>query len=626
MTETSAQAGPVERADESWWRVAWPITLAVCSIAVVVPAFATPFLPTHDGPQHLLHAWMLNHLGDAAAGYETFYERAQPITCHGFNWLQAPLERWFGWQRAQQLTLASMTLGWSWCWFALVRVVSPRDRALALFGFATAWQWVVYMGFFPFFASTVVGAGTLALAARSSRGLSHDLLLCGALFIAAMMHSVATAWCGVGVWLLRVGGAPHGERFGAALRTAILGVPALLVAAAGSEYAGEALQSMDTGNSLYWEPLAVALGNLGAVWVAGPGWRYGVPLALAGAGAILALARPRGGRGVALGVFALAGLVAAMVLPFHSTSWEYAAPRVLPLSGLAGVAALAVVSPGRRRIALALALAFVIASNAWAAGYHSRLGRAAAPWLTVASADVTRQGWLLPLVFEPYGPFGWTNFEPPVRYAKPFINLGNLLVLEQGGASPYLFATSPTTQAHVLRSDRPSLTRLPDRNFWEEVHRSLDAPRAVDAWIAQLAADGREYEHVAVWSAEHWPAFEARGYDAVAGDDGLTLARFTGCAMHVDVGEVTQGGTATLTWAPFPLIEARGSATVTVPSDGIARFDRLTCGHVWFQLAVDVDGRRLACMGTEHPGQAVVPLERDEAPAPLPCRLVEPAP
>ena len=82
--EASDAQPPAVRPPGCFTRLLLP-AIAVYFIIRAIGAFARPdYLPTHDGPHHILSAWLLGHAHDAGAGYLDFLTQGRPLTALGF--------------------------------------------------------------------------------------------------------------------------------------------------------------------------------------------------------------------------------------------------------------------------------------------------------------------------------------------------------------------------------------------------------------------------------------------------------------------------------------------------------------------------------------------------------------
>src|SRR5262245_48863355 len=133
--------------------VPWVAAL-LASVGVLVALWTVDYLPTHDGPQHILTAYIGNHYDDARKHFQDYFEPSLAITSLGCYALFGALESIFPWRVAFLLTLSLITLVWGWGYFLLCRALGRQRWALGVLGFACALQWSVYMGLFSFVLST----------------------------------------------------------------------------------------------------------------------------------------------------------------------------------------------------------------------------------------------------------------------------------------------------------------------------------------------------------------------------------------------------------------------------------------------------------------------------------------
>ena len=606
----------------------------VLSALVLLPLLRLDVIPTMDGFHHVLHGVIGNQYGDYARGYHLFLEPGAPITSLGFGWIFNPLEPLVGWQAAYMTVLAVSALGWSWAVRALIRTIAQSPTPLGLLGFCFAFTWPLYMGFLPFCISGAIGIAAIALSAgQHERTALHYVALGALLLLSALAHVFPAAICGVAALTLAVASVDE-RRIYEAGRLVLCGTPAALIAllvfGAGAE--NIASQGADA-NSLFWQPWGHRIADLGRTSIAGPTWRS-LPIVLAAvAGPLFALRRRPNSLVLPAALIALLLLASGLAAPLHMTAWEYFSPRAL-LFGLAlGLGALAAVLPARvDRPALVLCLILASASILWAHRHNSDLDRAGSLAFSGLEADIAPDGWRLPIVFDVYG-----GVSPEaIVYAKPLTNFALAYAAEQGGAIPYLFASSPDIHPYVFREGLGGI-EVPDRSYYDLLSNPEWAdPRRSDALRMSLLHAAAGYEDVIVFGDPGTiELLDSRGFEFDHREETLAIAQFRGCEFRIRTPH-REGGRGLLQWGWFPLDEEAGRVPLEQVSTGLgrgsyrfpahsepdelldlerspARTDQrfqatatLPCGSTWLRLALHANGSTFVCDGSMPDGRFVL--------------------
>ena len=559
------------------------VCAAVLACAVVLPLAFMPIVPTHDGFQHLLHGYLWNHLQDPGTGYATFLERGSPITAWGYTWIFAPLERLLPWRVAYQAAFALLALGLGLGARAAIRSIARQDTPLGLLGFTLAFSWPLYMGFFPFVSALAAGTWLLAFAVRrpNPRPFEHIAFTAG-LLVVAMMHMLPAILVGGIVFILRAFDADDPSRWRNTAITAATGVPAaaiaLLVWSAGAETVQSASAAAE--NHLLWQAWPTRLRDLGATSIGGPWWRWTVPLAAAVAG-ILISARSAARERAAGGVAAL-GLALGVVLPFHMTSWEFFSPRVLPFALVCGWAALAGFKRFKDAPTVIVCALVAATSLGWAHVHSARIAHVNARLQALdTTAPIQRDGWRLPIVFE-------TTLEFPntLAYGKPFANIGHLFVIEQGGMTPYLFASSPTIHQHLFLPDVARVP-MPERSYFSAPRSRADEPALLQAIRTDLLAAGSRYQDViAVSDPAIAVLLQERGFETDASTPDTQIARFRGCSLGLDISGAAPAEPLQVVWGWYPLQSPGGQTSGTASPTGQLELlpTGVPCGDVWVEV------------------------------------------
>jgi hypothetical protein len=607
-------------------------TAALLACAVAAAVAGVPYLPTHDGPQHVYTIHAAARLDDPATGWGRWFEANTPVTNHGFAAVFAPLDAWLPWQTALRAALALIAVAWVGGAYALSRALHPARGWPGIALGAGALQWSLYMGFFSFLVATATGLWVLAFAcARTSREAPRAGWLAALLFLQALLHVMAAALFGCVlaalVWLR--GGRDAPARTLA--RIAAIGAPAAGVMVAAmlvQRFAGDTSGSDPTAASAWiWPPLW----TLGKCFLGGPAWRAWPLTALALAAPVLALAERGGSARAEDRALRIAGLVllgAGAAAPLHLPSWEFFSVRFVPLGVCAAVVSLPLerIEAARARAAIAAGLAgFALAATGWAFAYHRALAADAAAALAGLSADIRRDGPRLAIVLDPAQERRrWLSAADPMPWHVPLANLGKLYATEQGGYVPDAFAIDPSVHAVLVRDDaREHLPAAADPRHALEL---ADPSRAGDpafreAVASHLAAFGTRYRDVILYGrpadVDHlvW-----LGYTPEWRSGGLAIARFEGCPLALRFPETPDRDAADvleLGW--YPALDTahsyRLSRAKSLPDGARVLPLRESCGPVW----IGFEDRALRCAGARADGRLVVRSVREEPE--LECRV-----
>src|SRR5262245_7396949 len=178
---------------------------ALLSVATIALVARGAYLPTHDGPQHLFLAYLVNHFDDPDTSYALYVRPGAPVTNLGFTALFSSLEGWLGWHGAYRVALSVMVMAWSWScvWLA----AALKRPWLGLAGFATACGWPLFMGFFSHVLSLSFGFFLIGLAIKKTPYDARTRVLLGLILTAqAAVHVFGALVSGLVLFLLVVFG------------------------------------------------------------------------------------------------------------------------------------------------------------------------------------------------------------------------------------------------------------------------------------------------------------------------------------------------------------------------------------------------------------------------------------
>ncbi len=587
-------------------RWVWALA-ALASVGVVIAAFAAPYLPTHDGPQHLYLAHVGKHYSNPGSLYAEVYRPTTALTALGFSLVYGPALEVLPWRRALQVTLAIMALGWSWGFLALVRSVNRERTILGLVGFATAFQWAVYMGFFSYVLSLSLTFCCAALAIRSDLWhWRYRLGIAALISVQGVVHVFGAQVSALFlVVLVLVRHRPRQWPRELAL-LALMGIPVALLTARAAGYIGESAplrpQPEDT-------PMGILdrLQLLRGLFVGGPGWRGWIPLMTAAGALALFFARhsrrPASRNELALALTACMLLAAGAFGPIHLDVWEYFSPRFLVPGVMLALPLLPLEAAALRwpRLPSAAVALFSGAAIAWAAWFNRESHRQCADLVSGLDAPIQGRGFRLPLALQSVCE---GNPQSPHDQAFPFVrpaaNFGALYAAAQGGLVPYAFAMIPQLHTVVVReSAKARLPPVPPRALFWQVYENpdtrLDAEKRRSI-TTQLAEDGSLYEDVLIHGAnEDRDTFLALGYRLMHGAGKLAILRFEGCPVEITLAAAGRPRQPTLiehAWDPGDRIHTHPPLPpASFDDSGRARVSAklVPCGKARLRAFVDMD-------------------------------------
>lgn len=563
------------------------LLLSACLVATIL---AVPYLPAHDGPQHLFLGELAIRYGDPGSRYAEFLAPGFQVTALGFQALFVPLARWLDWASAQRGVLLLLTLGWSWGFARLTWAVRPERAVLGLLGFPMALGWALYMGFWSYQAASALGMLALADACTDQPwGKLRMMRLC-AWFVATAMAHVFVAELVLGMLAVGalVGRSPE-PRAKSLLKLLVVATPVLLVGALTWLGRDADAPALLTSPSLADKPALLL-----RTFVPGPYWRSAPVLAVALGGLALGAPwrQPRlPARQRALWWSGACALLGAAVAPMAVAQWDFLFPRFTPFA----VAALSALVPverlplGRQRWTAAATTAFAVASLGWALGFHIDLGVRVRDALSAVDQPLGRSGPRLGIVLDPYAGLPSDPLESPVPFYGPLLNLGTLYCAAQGGIPPRTFTTTPAVSPFVLRPESvAAYPTIPDPSSLALAY-STPGPTAEEraALVDWLAPFGARFDDVIWWGRpEDHERWRARGYATDWQRGGLMVARFVGCPADLEV-ELEEGAEPPGIVVDYGWVggaEVPFAARALAPRDRVQlRLDYAPCGGVWFK-------------------------------------------
>jgi hypothetical protein len=581
----------------------------VASAGLLVALGIVRYLPTHDGPQHVFLAHLENHFSDPRATYYSdYYKPTTALASKGFSLVYGPLAELMPWRSALQVTLGVIVLTWAWGVLAFVNAVSPQRRLLGLMGFALAFQWSLYMGFFSYLLSTSVGLFTLAVAFGAKEWPWRRRVAIGALLLVqAVCHVFAAEVVGLALVVLVVCRHSKNAWPRELGLLASMGLPTALIGIHAAGWIGTT--AVDLPNSQaepIWPALAVRIELLASAFAAGPWWRAWPPVLLALAGVVFGVRRTMrrlaSAEERALLVMSVLLGFAALALPLHSRQWEFMSVRFIPMAVVFGLA-LVPVETFERRAALAVQGAVVlltVSALGWAGWHNKRLEQACGPALAGLDADLKRTGPRLPIVLDPSCNALSEKKVFVLPGAEPLLNLGALYAVQQGGVVPYAFVNIPQLHGFVLtRGGYRRFPDMPDRKtFWGGLAQSdpvADAPFR-RTLLTGLARSGSGYDDVIFYGPpSDREQISQRGYVTDFERAGMWIGHYRGCALKLEVANASPRSAPLIVQYGWPGSAEPVQSQSVPPSDAskstttVIGWESAPCGPIWVRAGIDVD-------------------------------------
>jgi hypothetical protein len=566
---------------------------AVLSALLGSSLFVVPYLPTNDGPEHVLAAHIEDHYGDPGSLYRETLLPTTEYASHGFALLFGPASAWLGWERGLQVTLVAIVFVSAWGFVVLVRAVEPRRIAIAFLGFPLALTWELYMGFFPFTFASALGLVVLGLAAgwREPTRLQR-VVIAFLLLLQAVCHVFAAVLTGAVIATLLVARARRGRRLSELAGAALIGLPAAGILLA-SVTVGRSLTKSPFAETFLVLPLRVTLACFPRLIAPGPWWRALVfAVLVAGVlvvGALRLCRRETSQDDRVLFVVGAVFLALAVTSPMNIPGWQFFSPRFAPIGALLCLATMPLEQvSGRVRTSLSVALFVAAAASlVLSRGLHRRLAASASDAIAGLSAPVERHAFWLPVTLAPEGTLPFDPAVSEVPFLAPLRHIASLYAVVEGGLPPYTFANTGATYPFVVRADGRRAPPIPAiREYAPEMESDVfDHDRAFRRRVEdELATYGMFYEGVLVTEARpsDLALWHARGYAADWEHGTVLVGHFVPCPLDVDVWggaasprvDVGVGAQTILRdEQPEPRTDGEGVRHLALP--------RSPCGDVW---------------------------------------------
>jgi hypothetical protein len=554
------------------------------------------YLPTNDGPEHVFASHVAPRLDDPSLGYGRYLQLGATFSQVGFDHLLAFFELLLPWREALRACLVAMVLLWAWGVVALAAAVGGKRRMwLGLFGFAAAVQWVLYMGFFPFYLSSGFGFYVLALAfMRSAWNRTWRLVLAAGLACQVLLHPVPALSSMIVLAAIVIARTKPREHLREAWQWGLMVLPALVLVSVSLGPSG--------GHSGWWiMPMAERALLAMRAFVSGPWWRWAPFPACALAGAGFCVVRKQWREDNRQGALLMAGSIFALLAtqaPYHIPGWNFFHMRFSPLAAVLLTLLLPIERWPRwaRQGGLVLLVSFAVGSNAWALAYNLKLCRASSDLLSGLDRPLRRDGVRLPLIIEPRAGEPQDFLQRVVPGCLANWNVGALYAVEQGGVPAFGFAESETLHALVwrwpvgqgLRPPRPA------RGFEHSLSEPevLGLPGGRKAAVTYLLSFAPHYQDVIFYGRPEEVAWlHERHFLVDYEQGGLAIARFQACPTELVLAPGPSGHLATrvdLGWLPAK----QTIHTLNLPAVAGAQTSRVLpipspCGEIWLRVVFD---------------------------------------
>ena len=522
-------------------RIEWLACMIVASIGLVYCLWVVPYIPTMDGPQHVLSAHIENHYSDPGSLYPEYYRILPQFAGKGFALIFAPLESFLPWRVALRLTLSLVGVAFAWGFaFVVLSLDGARDRRpIAMLGFLIALPWSFYMGFFQFVVGTTVGLYTLAfLLRRPPTTNARRAVLALLLLVQGVCHVFTAILTGAIVMVLAVSLVPKGQRLREAGRITLVGIPAASLLAL---TVVERNIKVSEQQSFQWA-YSDRIHEFSRWFVPGPGWRGWLLIALAVLGIAGTFVWARRGRATpaerALAWLGLGFLILTVATPLHIPGWQCFAPRFTVLTLVLGLALLRMpegLSPRVARAAVPLLTACCLGSNLVSAQLHHALVDGCADALYGLDVPLHFEGPRLPIIIDPICGTPRDPAQGPVPRASLAHNTPLLYLVEHGGIGTKMFNGAPSIHAiEFIGKRRPARPDPLPLIIAQSTFAETDA-KLREAAFTELAVDGMPFEGIQVVGGrpEDFALFVARGYTTELQHGSLFIGRFEGCPAEL---------------------------------------------------------------------------------------------
>ncbi|MDB4935253.1 MAG: hypothetical protein JWP87_2225 [Labilithrix sp.] len=592
----------------------WLVCMLVASVGLVASLWVVPYIPTADGPQHVLSAHIENHFSDAGSPYPDYYRVLPQYAGKGFSLVFGPLESMLPWRLALRLTLSLMALAFAWG-FALVVLAldgarAEKRRPIAMLGFLIALPWALYMGFFAFVIGTTLGLYTLAFVLhRPPATAARHALLAFLLLLQGVCHVFTAILTGAVVAVLLVADAPAGARLRAVGRAALASAPA--IGLLGLTFLERNMHASQHQPHAEWE-LGARASELSRWFVPGAGFGGWLVMGLVVGGLATTLLRVRRKEAVPateqrVAWLGLALLLLTLLAPIHVPSWQLMAPRFALLAAVLGLALLRVperLSPRAKTALVPTVTALCLGWDLASAKLHRDLATGCGQALAGLDAPLHFEGPRLPVILDGFCGAPPEHAESPVPWAAMAFNSNLLYLVDHGGVAAKLFNGAPSIHAIAFRGSRMPPPPDPRAQSFAGTHWDAQDPKLREGVLTELAANGMPFEGIQVvgGGAADFAVFTRRGYVPEYQNASLLIARYEGCPAELVLpAGALDRESVYFEYGLFSRYmitdEPRALAKTAVDRHSPSREDGIhvplpgrPCGDVWLRVVWDTEG------------------------------------
>ncbi|MCA9563040.1 MAG: hypothetical protein KC561_06105 [Myxococcales bacterium] len=427
------------------------------TVAIAAPALVLYPMPSQDGHQHALTAFVYGRISDPALNFSSYFRTHFPATSQGYVLLTVGLDMLLPFAAAERLALALVCALLP----ATTGVFAYRTGrhplvAVAMAGLAVH-SWPLAMGFYNFllafgFVPLVVLAASRALRLGRVRNWA---VLAALLLGLAWLHIAVAAFAGLAVlWLALTSSPTQSTRSRAVtvLVAIVAGLPSALYAVWVALYHGRPLATLGAVvEAVEFQAWPTRLSDM--FW-AGPGaWSSlsGWLLVACTAGIVISVFRSKADRvHTALVVLGMLTLVLYLLVPFHLPNWSFVSPRLIfAASALFALVGLSRVS---RKLWVAILSLGCICGLATTSLAEQRIHADLADRVSAITYMPRAMGSpFLPIDMGAATDLSETN--PSQRRHPRYVDFTQHLsarnAVERGGVFPYVFATNPAIHSIV---------------------------------------------------------------------------------------------------------------------------------------------------------------------------------
>lgn len=591
---------------ESWV----PFFFAICFLTGLLAwsVFCIPYLPTNDGPQHILSAYIENHFNDPGSIYPIYLERSPQFAYRGFALVMRPMEVLFGWKLGTQFAILIILLLSAWGFTAMVLALDSRRKWVACFGFPLAWSWSLYMGFFSFTVGTALGYWILAyVLAIKKWNWVRWVTLSAALCLQAMSHVFTAGLTGLVMTCLLVMKQPtwrdRGKRL---LVVGLAGLPAATIAFGALIHRNDSATQPVHPTWLTWNELVSVVPHM---LIPGPSlYTFSfLLLILVAAGAAVCRLRKNClsfEEKVFLGV-GIASLIVIIFCPMDIEGWQFFTPR-FSLLGISSLLLLLPFEAIRGKVSIVSARLLVVAAASFSVNIYANVNQGLASsckdLIDAVSMSSVHRGISHFVPLSVSCGLASPSSSRPIPYMKPELQAGALYAVATDSLPSTMFMNSLATSAFAARTGPTAPVR-------ESPYRALGIPRLVGvdvlpltgleaiagdrSMVYRFAAPGMEefYENIFVTGASkaNIDLLKSMGFVELWSHRTIWVGRFEPCTIVFKPhGDVPYRPKLTMGLYPFEVsIFLDSSAEV---ASATYKYPYAPCGDAWVRMEPKLPG------------------------------------